>query len=67
MKFHFQIISRTWLWLTIGFVAATVALRLFLSNLRFSVQFTGGIEVVVEKTVDATVIKPALDKALHDN
>lgn len=51
----------------IGLILTAIAVWLFLTNLRFSVQFTGGMEVVVEKTsIDEATVEPVLVKALQE-
>ncbi len=64
---QFAIIKRSGLWLIIGLVLTALATWLFLTNLRFSVQFTGGMEVVVDKpSIDESVVEPALTTALQE-
>ena len=41
----FEIISRSYLWLLIGFVIMAGSGILFFTNMRFSVEFTGGMNV----------------------
>lgn len=45
----FAIISRSYLWLLIGFVIMTGSGILFFTNMRFSVEFTGGMNVRVAR------------------
>ncbi len=41
----FEIISRSYLWLLIGFVIMAGSGILFFTNMRFSVEFTGGMNI----------------------
>ncbi|MBP7061530.1 hypothetical protein KA037_01085 [Patescibacteria group bacterium] len=41
----FEIISRSYLWLLIGFVIMAGSGILFFTNMRFSVEFTGGMNL----------------------
>lgn len=66
MSFQFPIIKKTWRRLLIAVVLTAVALRLFLTNLRFSIQFTWGMEVVVEKQIEADLVQPLLTSALEE-
>ena len=62
----FPIISRSWYWLISGAVVVAVALALFFANMRLSIQFTGGMEVVVDGEIAAAEVIPALEEALAD-
>lgn len=48
MKQLFPIISRSKLWISIGLVILIGWISLFIANMRLSIQFTGGIEMVVD-------------------
>jgi len=62
---NFSIINKTMLWLGIAGVVIATALWLFFSNLRPSIQFTGGMEVVTNAEVTDAQIE-SLDTALTD-
>lgn len=52
----FPIIKNSMIWIGFAAIAIAVALYLFLTNLRPSIQFTGGLEVVVDQELtDQTV------------
>lgn len=38
----------------------------FLTNMRYSIQFTGGMEVVVERITDAQALTTQLETALQE-
>lgn len=48
MKQLFPIIPRSKLWISIGLVVLVAGVTLFLANMRFSIQFTGWVEMVVD-------------------
>ena len=56
MKQYFSIIPRAYLWISVGAVVMALSAILFFTNVRYSVQFTWGIEAVVDQTTieDAT-------------
>ncbi len=66
MKIQFPIIKRSRLWLLIGAGAMALSYRVFFGNLRYSIQFTGGMEVVVAKIDNPDVVKKALSDALTE-
>jgi preprotein translocase SecF subunit len=53
MKRGFDIVKNSWMWLGIGAVVMAVSLGLFFSNLNFSIEFTGGIQVQTSTPLDA--------------
>lgn len=56
MKQIFPIINRAGLWLSVWWVVAIVWIVLFFSNVRYSIQFTWGIEAVVDaEQIDQSV------------
>jgi preprotein translocase subunit SecF len=56
MNPHFAIIKKSFLRLGIAVVLAAGALWLFFSNMRYSIQFTGGMEMVVDSQIDTTLV-----------
>ena len=57
MKQLFPIIPRSKLRISIGFVVLIAGIALFVTNLRLSIQFTGGIEMVVDANdINQTVV-----------
>lgn len=63
---NFSIITRSKWWLAIGIVVMACAIYLFVSNMRFSIQFTGGMEVVLEESIEQEQVAPALTERLAD-
>jgi preprotein translocase subunit SecF len=64
MKQHFSIIAKAYLWLLVGAIIMTGSLWLFFTNMRLSIQFTGGMEVVVDQDINGDVFVPAMEQAL---
>ena len=60
----FPIIPRAKIRLTISLLVMVAALFTFFLNMRFSIQFTGGMEVIVENSINAELVETALDNAL---
>jgi len=48
MKQYFKIINRAYLWIGIGVVLMVLWLVAYFSNARYSIQFTGGVEITVD-------------------
>jgi len=67
MKQRFSIIKKAPLWLGLGVILSAVAMTIFFQNMRnhFSIQFTGGIEMVVDQKIDAPSFKKELTQALQ--
>ncbi|MEF2175288.1 MAG: protein translocase subunit SecF [Candidatus Absconditabacteria bacterium] len=57
--------SKKWVTLSIGLLVLSVVLFLF--NLSFSIQFTGGLEIVVPKVTDTKSLENDLNTFLLDN
>lgn len=57
----FAIISRSYLWLLIGFVIMAGSGVLFFTNMRFSVEFTGGMNVRVATQLPADFAEKTQD------
>jgi preprotein translocase subunit SecF len=51
MKQYFSIISKAFLRLGVACVLGAGALWMFFTHMSYSIQFTGGMEVVVEKDI----------------
>lgn len=66
MKQRFNIIKKTPFWLLLWVILAAWALFLFFQNMRYSVQFTGGMELVVDGTIDDEVLTETLTTALEE-
>lgn len=62
----FPIIKRAYVWLIASLVVMAGALWLFASNMRYSIQFTGGMEVVLNQPSIAEQVVPTLNTALSD-
>ena len=65
MKKAFSIISKAPIFLVASLGLMILAWLLFFSNMRYSIQFTGGVEAVVKNTIDTNVVVPALTEALE--
>ncbi|MDP2670364.1 MAG: hypothetical protein Q8O99_05530 [bacterium] len=61
MKALFPIIPRTKIWILLGIIIMVLGLASFFSYQRYSIQFTGGIELVV----DASEINVDLSEILQ--
>lgn len=66
MKAVFPIISKSWLRLTIAAVVVAASLWLFFSNARYSIQFTGGVEVVVDAESISTEAVQGIQNSLEE-
>lgn len=67
MKIRFNIIKKAPLWLGLWVILSAVAMTIFFQNMRnhFSIQFTGGMEMVVDHSIDPSV-KQLVEKTLEE-
>jgi len=56
MKPRFWIIKRSYMWIAIGLMLLLWAWALFFMNARFSVEFTGGMQIKIKGNVDEKAI-----------
>jgi len=63
---RFSIIKKSYLWVSIAILTATVSLFFFFLNARFSEEFTGGVDVSITSQVDAKTIETKLHNYLDD-
>jgi len=57
MKQIFGIIDRAWLWIIGWLIVMIAAITLFFVNVRYSIQFTGWVELVVDaQTIDQSTV-----------
>lgn len=61
----FSIIKKTFLWLWIAAVIIAASWAMFFSNMRLSIQFTGGMEVVTNSEISDEVVQ-SIQKAVVD-
>lgn len=64
MNHPFAIIKRRKLWLTISMVLMLFSVVLFFTQVRYSIQFTGGMEFVVPVTDVQQDVQAAVEDAL---
>lgn len=62
---YFTIIKKTPIWLALGLVIMIAAWWMFFTNMRYSIQFTGGMEIVVDQTITPAALTQ-LGQALED-
>lgn len=64
MVSRFPIIKKVWLRLGIALLITIVWLSIFFSHLRFSIQFTGGVQIVLDTMTDGSALQTQLKKFL---
>lgn len=64
MKGLFPIIARAKFWIWLGVVVILTSLWLFFTFQQYSIQFTGGVEIVVDTPTIAPSVASAVEKAL---
>jgi preprotein translocase subunit SecF len=64
MKHGFSIMKKSRLRVCIALVIMIVGITLFIANLRFSIQFTGGVQIKIDTVVDDVNFKNTLQSFL---
>ncbi|MCK9466827.1 MAG: protein translocase subunit SecF [Candidatus Absconditabacterales bacterium] len=67
MKARFNIIKKAPIWIAISIVLFLISIFLFFSNARYSEEFTGGISLGIDKTVDNQKEQANLEQYLLEN
>lgn len=65
MKQYFSIIDRSWLWIIWGLTVMVLGIILFFMHMRFSIQFTWGVEMVVDTVAISDSAASSLENTLQ--
>jgi len=66
MKGKFKIIKRSYLWLMISLMLVAWAWLIFLLNVKFSSEFTGGVKMTVDHTLQTEQVEDKLTSHLQE-
>lgn len=62
---RFPIIPRSKIFIAVGLTLAIFGFIIFFMNIRYSIQFTGGMEVTIRNDIDDTVLKTTMNEAIQ--
>jgi preprotein translocase subunit SecF len=62
---RFPIIPRSKMFIIVGVIFSILWFLSFFANLRYSIQFTGGMEITIKNDVDNTTLKTAMTDAIQ--